>query len=210
MGLGQIRTIQDLYSDGVTIPIRTLVTYNAQRYATDKRDLVYGFLGLATNVDHTLLDPDYSPSKPTQDICVDLIKHSVLRDNNLDVICMGQGARRIKADSHVTSWAMNWSKSRDAELGNERETPFALLPKFEVLEYNVRHPQEFRASGDVTPIASITKPPPILTCSGICIDIIQDFGVSDRSFWEVTLLEAYVRTLATNCYELHRSLRVNG
>jgi hypothetical protein len=159
----QIRVLHDFYNRGAALPIRTLVACNAQRCATDKRDLVYGFLGLAANVDYTLIDPGYSPSISAPDVCVDLIKHSILRDKCIEIICMGQGTEGTEADSRVPSWAMNWPESHDAQPGNERASPFPLLSKFEVLEVNIRHKQEFRASGNVLPIASITKSPSIIT-----------------------------------------------
>jgi hypothetical protein len=99
MSFEQIRALIELYNRGTTLPVRILVAV-MRKDVLQTRDLVYAFLGLTTDVDYNLLD---TTTKSTQDVSIDLVKHSILKDNSLDIICVGQGIRGTEADSHVPS-----------------------------------------------------------------------------------------------------------
>ena len=68
--------------------ISTLVEGNRQA-ATDPRDLVYAFLGLAKERDDPLLMPNYSNSASV--VFMNLIEYSVRVESSLDMICLSQG-----------------------------------------------------------------------------------------------------------------------
>jgi hypothetical protein len=89
-------------------------------YCSDPRDVIYGILGLSSDVDKLGIEPDYS--KPWQTVYIEAAK-ALLKQRNLDVLSQ---AHCLMSDSGLPSWVPDWSAQM-------RET---LQPVHPVAQYN--------------------------------------------------------------------------
>lgn len=74
--------------------------------ATDPRDRIFGLLGLATNGEEILLEPDYTAS--IQDVYIGSTRHLLTQDDSLGLLHVaGTGYPRSVAD--LPSWVPDWT-----------------------------------------------------------------------------------------------------
>ena len=90
LSLSNIEALRKRIKQGSLPSISTLVAGNRQT-ATDPRDLVYAYLGLAKECDHPLLTPNYLDSNTASVTFINIIEYSVRIENTLDIICLSQG-----------------------------------------------------------------------------------------------------------------------
>ena len=99
--LDRIRHIHD--EDDVETSLMSLLIMAGTRQATDPRDKVYALLGIAKDVNHSLLVPDYS--KSISQVYKQLVEYFVIQDQILSVLRLSQ---RIQ-QHQLPSWAPDWS-----------------------------------------------------------------------------------------------------
>lgn len=81
-------TARSFFRSGRSISIGQLVAWNREMLATDPRDTVFALCGLADDSTNHLLKPDYSISNTLLDIFRRLAEHSIIRYQDLDIICL--------------------------------------------------------------------------------------------------------------------------
>jgi hypothetical protein len=168
---GQLLSCSSSGTKGMKLPITKLVALNCNRKATDPRDHVYAFLGLASSSIHPLLDPDYSEDVLPKDVYMNLVEYSMTVEQSLDILTMNEVVSR----EQDTSWCPTWSNSLSRGHFFTPGAPFPLLSKFGIDEENAEG-NEFQASSCLPPDATIDRQSGILTCSGLFIDIVEDHG----------------------------------
>ena len=166
-----IEALRRIVRQGSLPSISTLVAANRQA-ATDPRDLVYAFLGLAKERDDPLLTPNYLDSNSASDVFMNLIEYSVRVEHSLDIICLSQG--RIRND--LPSWCPDWTKPPhlgwDFASDFSDRAPCPLIPTYmDILSNNPWH-----ACGNKSPAARIIRSPPTLTCKGLLVDVVEVIG----------------------------------
>ena len=169
--LSNIEALRRRVKQGSLPPISTLVASN-RRAATDPRDLVYAFLGLAKERDDQLLRPNYLDSNPVSAVFLNLIEYSVQVENSLDIICWSQG--RIRDE--LPSWCPDWTKPPrlgwDFVSDFSGRAPFPLIPTYQ----NFLSNNPWHACGNRSPAARITRTPPTLVCKGLLVDVVEVIG----------------------------------
>lgn len=169
--LFNIEALRRLVRQGSLPAISTLVAGNRQA-ATDPRDLVYAFLGLAKERDDPLLRPDYLDSNSASTVFINLIEYSMRVENSLDIICLSQG--RIRND--LPSWCPDWTKPPrlgwDFESDFSGRAPFPLIPTYQ----NFLSNNPWHACGNKSPAATIIRSPPTLACKGLLVDVVEVIG----------------------------------
>ena len=169
--LFNIEALRRLVKQGSLPAISTLVAGNRQA-ATDPRDLVYAFLGLAKERDDPLLRPDYLDSNSASTVFINLIEYSMRVENSLDIICLSQG--RIRND--LPSWCPDWTKPPrlgwDFESDFSGRAPFPLIPTYQ----NFLSNNPWHACGNKSPTARIIRSPPMLACKGLLVDVVEVIG----------------------------------
>ena len=195
--LGKIEALRRRVEQGSLLSISTLVAGNRQA-ATDPRDLVYAFLGLAKECDHPLLMPNYSKSASA--VFIDLIEYSVRVERSLDIISLSQG--RIRDE--LPSWCPDWTKP--PRLGWTYESdfsghgPYPLIPTY--LNFMSNNP--WHACGNKSPVASIIRSPPVLSCKGLLVDVVEIIG--EPIVWNRHLINLYPwETLVLNHFNGRKS-----
>ena len=169
--LGNIEVLRERLKQDSLPSVSTLVAASRQA-ATDPRDLVYALLGLAKENDDPLLRPNYLDSNSVSAVFLNLIEYSVRVENSLDIICLSQG--RIR--NELPSWCPDWTNS--PRLGwyttsdfSDR-APFPLIPTH---QFTLRN-NPWHACGNKSPAARIIRPPPILACRGLLVDVVEVIG----------------------------------
>ena len=169
--LSNIEALRRRVKQGSLPSISTLVAGNRQA-ATNPKDLVYAFLGLAQERDDPLLTPNYSDSNSASAVFLNLIEYSVRVENSLDVICLSQG--RIRND--LPSWCPDWTKPPrlgwDFESDFSGRAPFPLIPTYQ----NFLSNNPWHACGNKLPAARIIRSPPTLVCKGLLVDVVDAVG----------------------------------
>lgn len=169
--LSNIEALRRRVKQGSLPSISTLVAGNRQA-ATDPRDLVYAFLGLAKERDNPLLTPNYSDFNSASTVFMNLIEYSMRVENSLDIICLSQG--RIQND--LPSWCPDWTKPPrlgwDFESDFSGRAPFPLIPTYQ--NYLSNNP--WHACGNKSPAARIIRSPPTLACKGLFVDVVEVVG----------------------------------
>ena len=208
--LSNIEALRRMVEQGHFPSISTLVAGNRQA-ATDPRDLVYAFLGLAKMNDDPLLKPDYSDSNSASDVFINLFEYSFRVEKSLDIVCMSQG--RIGA--HLPSWCPDWTRPPrlgwDFEPDLSNRCPFPLMSKYiNFLARNIWH-----ACGDTSPTAKIIRSPPTLVCNGLLVDKIEVIGspivmgypfvwnrlIINLHPWENLIIKHFMRTRGASVME---------
>lgn len=169
--LSNIETLRRRVRQGSLPSISTLVAGNRQA-ATDPRDLVYAFLGLAKERDDPLLRPNYSDSNSASTVFINLIEYSVRIENSLDIICLSQGSIR----NDLPSWCPDWTKPPrlgwDFVSDFSGRAPFPLIPTYQ----NFLSDNPWYACGNKSPAARIIRSPPTLACKGLLVDVVEVIG----------------------------------
>lgn len=83
----------------------SLIYITRTQHCLDPRDRIYAVLGLASDVDHSSLVPDYT--KSTEALYKELARHLVTRDSNLDVLCACSYRNR---SGKLPSWCPEWDR----------------------------------------------------------------------------------------------------
>ena len=169
--LWTIESLRKCVEQGSLPSISTLVAGNRQA-ATDPRDLVYAFLGLAIESDDPLLTPNYLDSNSASNVFIDLIEYSMQVENSLDIICSSQG----RTSKDLPSWCLDWMKPRrlGLDVGSDfsRRTPCPLIvTHLSILDNNPWH-----ACGNKSPVAKIIRSPLALACKGLLVDVVEVIG----------------------------------
>ncbi|KAI0415499.1 heterokaryon incompatibility protein-domain-containing protein [Xylaria grammica] len=95
---------QNSCADTVPLDLLTVLATSRSSFSSDRRDKLYGVLGLAgDSVEHVPV-PDYGIS--LQEVYGGLVKSFVSQNVNLDIICY---AGSSKADPTLPSWVPDWS-----------------------------------------------------------------------------------------------------
>ena len=189
--LWNIEILRKCVEQGSLPSISTLVARSRQA-ATDPRDLIYAFLGLARESNDPLLTPNYSDSNPALDVFINLIEYSMQVENSLDIVCSSQG--RIPND--LPSWCLDWTKPRSVGLdyGSDfsSSTPAPLIPSHGISLID----NPWHACGDKSPIARIIRSPLTLACKGLLVDVVEvvgnpiEFNLSKQP-WNRILINLY-------------------
>ena len=165
--LANIAALRKSIKQGSLPSISTLVASSRQA-ATDPRDLVYAFLGLARECDHPLLTPNYLDSNTALVTFINLIQYSVRIEKNLNIICMSQGRTR----NDFPSWCPDWTNPRDSTADVFGKAPNPLIPTH--MNFLANNP--WHACGDKSPVAKIIRSPLTLACKGLLVDVIEVIG----------------------------------
>ena len=167
--LWNIEALRLMIKKGFRPSISKLVAANRQA-ATDPRDLVYAFLGLAKERDDPLLMPNYSTSAPA--VFLNLIEYSVRVENSLDIICSSQG--RIR--NGIPSWCPDWTQPPrlgwDFRSDLSGHAPYPLIVAYQSVLSN----DPWHACGNKLPAATIIRSPPTLACKGLLVDVVEVIG----------------------------------
>jgi hypothetical protein len=139
--------------------------------AIDPRDLVYSFLGLASECSHPLLDLNYAETVSAGDVFMNFAEYTIECEKTLDIICMSE----IKAGKQLPTWCPDWSTFTKRGMATSTSAPYPLLSKFFTDTFEDLGP-EFLACGNRAVAARIVRPSGFLACRGICFDVVKDYG----------------------------------
>lgn len=187
------------YGAGQRLPISTIVGANSLRKATDPKDLVYAFIGLAAANESPILKPDYSNHVSAGDVYQTLVQYAIAVEKSLDVLSRNEATPRNQG----STWCPQWPSIVKCTVLNPG-APHPILSKYMVDEIGNLTP-EFQASGDLVPQAAIDSHSGILICGGILVDFVTDHGkamnvdisrpenlpVFDLCQWEEILLKKF-------------------
>ena len=169
--LSNVELLRRRVKQGSLLSISTLVAGNRQA-ATDPRDLVYAFVGLAKECDDPLLTPNYLDSNTASATFINFIEYSVRIEKTLDVISLSQGEIR----NDFPSWCPDWTKPPPlcwqliADVSGR--APFPLIPKY--LNFWADNP--WHACGNKSPVAKFIRSPLTLKCKGLIVDVVEVIG----------------------------------
>jgi hypothetical protein len=191
------------YKDYPNLPLGTLIPSMGPKNATDPRDLVYSFLGLASECSHPLLDLNYAETVSTGDVFMNFAEYTIECEKTLDIICMSE----IKAGKQLPTWCPDWSTFTRRGMATSASAPYPLLSKFFIDTFEDLGP-EFLACGNRGVEARISRPSGLLLCRGICFDVVKDYGkpmeieraspsipLHDFQDWELIMLQNFGNTL---------------
>lgn len=214
-----IEALRRRFKQGSLLSISTLVGCNRQ-VATDPRDLVYAFLGLAKQSDDPLLTPNYSDAHPASAVFTNLVEYSIRIECSLDIISLSQG--KIRKD--LPSWCLDWTQPRRMgwepnqsrhqqgrlarrlgwDFGSDcsGRVPFPLIPTYLFILTN----NPWHACGNKSPVARIIRSPLTLACKGLLVDVVEVIGdpltlessqwvwnrvMTDLRLWEKLILKHF-------------------
>ena len=176
-GLNSLTTIVNIEAlrvrvkEGSLPPISTLVAAN-QSAATDPRDLVYAFLGLAKENEDPLLRPNYLEYNSAPVVFLNLIEYSVRVENSLDIICFSEG----RIQNGLPSWCPDWTQRPRSGWHYKSDlsghAPYSLIPAFQ----DILSDGPWHACGNKLPAARIMRSPPTLACKGLLVDVVEVIG----------------------------------
>jgi len=155
---------------GNPIPLPDLLLNTLRCEATDRRDKVFALLGLAADIEHPLLKPDYSQGWP--EVYANLARFLIQRDNSLDVICV---AKHDRPNTELPSWVPDWSN-------NQQISDVLAALSSEKKKYGRYY---YRAAGDSQADARFEGDGKILSVSGFGDDIIESVGLLSRNVVEI-------------------------
>src|SRR6266480_6073632 len=89
------------------------MSYHSDSELFDKRDRIYGVLGLVNEVDRELVgEPSYEDGNDVLGLYYHLFKSWVQKYNSLDIICFShlfsQQLRNLKYENALPSWVPDW------------------------------------------------------------------------------------------------------
>jgi Heterokaryon incompatibility protein (HET) len=214
--ISRVDAMRQIALTRIPLPLTALAACSRDLCATNPKDMIYAFLGLAADSDGELLNPNYSPKVPDVDVFTDLVEYSILWEHNLDIITLSYPA----FSSHgFPSWVRDWSKlSRVINKPTKRlgDFPNPMISKFftaETLLNSIRETStgvvprncrgQWAAAGSTAAKATIVrKPNTALITTGVVVDIVSSTSSARsqmtgedrfRSFddWELFILRRF-------------------
>jgi hypothetical protein len=92
--------------------LKVWLHYARRCEASDPRDKVFAFLGLAS--DRYNIIPDYSTSRSMEEVFVDVARKIIATEKTVEVLCY-VGERDVSSDGLLPSWVPDWS-SQSSEI----------------------------------------------------------------------------------------------
>jgi hypothetical protein len=162
--------------DEKDIALKDLLVESRSKYATDPRDKVFAFYGLATDGHEDSPEADYS--KSVERVYREVTKDIIIRDSNLSIIEYA-GLSRLRLD--LPSWCVDWTFGEGDD--NNRPVPVRtlnwLIEKFNPSPSNIagQYGLNPSASGSDPMEATFNESLSKLQCRGIKLDRISTVGV---------------------------------
>lgn len=189
-----------LLRDGRPINLLSLLVQNWGRGASDPRDKVFAFLGLAADAHAGSINADYS--RTTKQIYKRVVPDIITRQQNLDVLNCGRKAGTV---DRLPSWCPNWALkasdhnwltggyiSVDSTEPAERlaTVETAITPFFDMSDEKVC------SAGNTAPAVRFSKKLDMLYATGVRVDIIKDITP------ELSRFDSSATTISTKCLSL--------
>ncbi|PQE33482.1 heterokaryon incompatibility protein [Rutstroemia sp. NJR-2017a WRK4] len=168
---GILTKMRQAKGKNIRFQLLPVISLNRFSLATDPRDKIYGFLGMASDGKELIPHPDYS--KSARDLYTDLAKSLIKKYDSLDIICSSQPPLKGGVEG-LPFWVPDWSQNWVVNTMVSAHTISSGNP-FEQLEALTETKPFYRASGSTLPISAF-QGSNCLFAVGISFDTIDFVG----------------------------------
>lgn len=223
--ISRITAMRMVVSEGYPLPLSHLMAWNRWRRATDPRDQVFSLIGLSTDSQDSILQPDYSTSNQPTDVFHQLVKHCITM-RSLDIICMSRGTDKPGWPSWLPDWDVYSAREETTNNSTEFTSADSLIVGFTDPEA-VYFPKgidrrdttdrdflssDYTASSSMAPKCSTTTQPLTLRAAGTCVDSIRAITRTCQvreAGWSSAEIESWENFILSN-FKDSRRVRRNG